>query len=69
MVPVTSAINRVFPFQVRLAADVTGLRVESKAQAEHVRSVSVERLGKVIGRVPVHPMSQLNDALRLHLQL
>ena len=69
VVPVTSTITRVHPFQVLLPADETGLRVESKAQAEQVRSVSLERLGRVIGRVPVHLMAQLNDALRLHLRL
>lgn len=69
VVPVTSSVTRVFPFQVLLPADETGLRVDSKAQAEQVRSVSVERLGLVIGRVPTHLMTQLDDALRLHLQL
>ena len=52
-----------------LPADVTGLRVDSKARAEHVRSVSVERLGPVIGRVPTGVMAAIDEALRLHLQL
>ena len=69
VVPDTSSGTRVFPFQVLLPADETGLRVDSKAQAEQVRSVSVERLGHVIGRVPTYLMTQLDDALRLHLQL
>ena len=69
IVPITSSVTQVFPFQVLLPADETGLRVESKAQAEQVRSVSVERMGHVLGRVPTHLMTQLDDALRLHLQL
>ena len=69
VVPVTSNVVHVFPFQVELPATETGLRVDSKAQAEQVRSVSVERLGPVIGRVPTHLMTRLDDALRLHLQL
>jgi mRNA interferase MazF len=69
IVPITSTVTQVFPFQVHLPADETGLRVESKAQAEQVRSVSVERMGHVLGRVPTHLMTQLDDALRLHLQL
>lgn len=67
VVPVTSNISRVFPFQVLLPADVTGLRVDSKAQAEQVRSVSVERLGHVLGRLPDTVLKDLDDALRLHL--
>ena len=69
VVPITSNISRVFPFQVLLPADDVGVRVDSKAQAEQVRSVSIERIGPVIGRLPTHLISKLDDALRLHLQL
>lgn len=69
IVPITSSVTQVFPFQVLLPAEETGLRVESKAQAEQIRSVSVERMGQVLGRVPTHLMTQLDSALRLHLQL
>jgi len=69
VVPVTSSVTRVFPFQVLLPAELTGLRVDSKAQAEQVRSVSVELLGQVLGRLPSAIMDRLDEALRLHLQL
>lgn len=69
VVPVTSNTTRVYPFQVLLPTEETGLRMDSKAQAEQVRSVSVERIGAVIGRLPTHLVSRLDDALRLHLQL
>ncbi|MGR7023120.1 type II toxin-antitoxin system PemK/MazF family toxin [Geodermatophilus sp. URMC 62] len=69
VVPVTSTTTRVFPFQVLLPAGETGLRVDSKAQAEQVRAVAVERVGPVLGRVPAGTMTALDDALRLHLQL
>lgn len=69
VVPVTSNIARVFPFQVLLRTGPTGLRVESKAQAEQVRAISVQRLGPVLGRLPAAVLGDLDDALRLHLQL
>jgi len=69
VVPVTSNVARVFPFQVLLPAKLAGLQVESKAQAEQVRSVSVERLGPVLGQLPASTMGILDDALRLHLDL
>lgn len=69
VVPVTSNINNVYPFQTLLRADETGLDVDSKAQAEQVRSVAIERVGLLIGNVPFHLMDQLDDALRLHLDL
>ncbi|GAB3539065.1 type II toxin-antitoxin system toxin endoribonuclease MazF9 [Arthrobacter tecti] len=69
IVPITSNIDRIFPFQALLSAVATGLRQDSKAQAEQVRSIAVERLGAALGQVPVGVMAQLDDALRLHLQL
>jgi mRNA interferase MazF len=69
VVPVTSNVERVFPFQTLLPAQTTGLRRDSKAQAEQVHSVSVERVGPALGRVPAAVMAELDDALRLHLQL
>jgi mRNA interferase MazF len=69
VVPVTSNVTRVFPFQVLLRADLTGLRVDSKAQAEQVRSIAVERIGPVLGRLPASVIDDVDEALRLHLQL
>ena len=69
VVPVTSAVARVYPFQVLLRASDTGLDTDSKAQAEQVRAVAVERLGVSIGVLPPALMADLDDALRLHLAL
>ena len=69
VVPVTSNIQHVYPFQTLLPAEETGLDVDSKAQAEQVRSVAVERIGTLIGSVPIHLMDDLDNALRLHLDL
>lgn len=69
VVPMTSNVERVGPFQALLPAQECGLRHDSKGQAEQVRSVAVERIGPVIGRVPAHVMGRLDDALRVHLQL
>jgi mRNA interferase MazF len=69
VVPVTSNVERVYPFQVLLEAGATGLTRNSKAQAEQVRSVAVERIGRSVGFVPAQIMAQLDEALRLHLAL
>lgn len=69
VVPVTSNVERVFPFQALLPAAASGLRVDAKAQAEQVRSVAVERVGPVLGRVPLDLMRHIDDALRVHLGL
>jgi len=67
--PVTSNVEHVFPFQVLLPAVETGLDRESKARAEQVRSLSVDRVGGQIGVVPPALMLDVDEALRLHLAL
>jgi mRNA interferase MazF len=69
VVPVTSNLEQIYPFQVRLPAAVTGLARDSKAQAEQVRSVAVERVGARLGVVPRALMLEIDEALRLHLAL
>jgi mRNA interferase MazF len=69
VVPVTTSVEVIHPFQVLLPSGRTGLRRDSKAQAEQVRSVAVQRVGPVVGRVPADLLDDLDDALRLHLAL
>jgi mRNA interferase MazF len=69
IIPVTSNTARVYPFQVLLPSDATGLDRDSKAQAEQIRSVAVERIGDRLGVVPNAIMLEIDEALRLHLGL
>jgi mRNA interferase MazF len=69
VVPVTSNITRIYPFQVLLPARETGLQHDSKAQAEQVRSVAAERVGARLGQLPAALITELDRALRVHLSL
>jgi mRNA interferase MazF len=69
VVPITSNVDRVFPFQVLLPATETGLRHDSKAQAEQVRSIAVQRVRSKVGALPGPLLAELEEALRLHLAL
>lgn len=69
VVPVTSNTARVFPFQVLLPGGSVGLDADAKAQAEQVRSVSVQRVATAIGVLSPALLDELDEALRLHLSL
>ncbi|NDL55742.1 type II toxin-antitoxin system PemK/MazF family toxin [Phytoactinopolyspora mesophila] len=69
VVPVTSNVARVYPFQVLLPAAEVGLDRDSKAQAEQVRSITVSRLGEQVGLLTASLSEKLDDALRLHLSI
>ena len=69
VVPVTSNVARIFPFQVALPAGMTGLARDSKAQASQIRSIAVDRVGERLGALPGPLLEDLEDAIRLHLGL
>ena len=52
VVPVTTNVRRVYDFQVALPACLCGRPRDSKARAEQVRAVAVERIDSRVGRVP-----------------
>ena len=69
VVPLTSNTYRVLSFQVLLSARDTGLSKDSKAQAEQVRAAAIETIGPKVGLLPAALLAEVDDALRLHLQL
>ena len=70
VLPITSNVSRVYPFEVLLAPQQSGLSMVSKAQAQQIRTISKERLrGSALGRLDAALMSKAEDAMRLHLEL
>ena len=69
VVPLTSNVDRVYRFQVRLPSARTGLDRDSKAQAEQIRSVAIERVGERLGLVPFSLLARIDEAIRIHLDL
>jgi mRNA interferase MazF len=70
VVPVTSNITRVYPFQVLIeAVDHPGLRRDSKALVEQIRVVDVSRIGRRITALSPITIKKLEAAMRMHLAL
>ena len=70
VLPITSSVARVYPFEVALAKGAGGLSKASKAQAQQIRTISRERVsGKRIGALDEGTMDKIDAALRLHLAL
>ncbi len=61
VVPVTSDVDRVYPFQVPLPAESIGLPVDAKAQAEQVRSIDVVCVQRRLGSGPAVLMHKLDE--------
>ena len=69
VVPLTTNTRAVYPFQALLSPDETGLPNLLKAQAEQVRSLSIERATRQVGLVRDSTMTRIDSALRVHLAL
>lgn len=70
VVPLTSQVNRVYPFEVLLPMDETGLPKPSKAQVQQIRTISKQRiLGRQVRHLGIGPMQNIEAALKLHLDL
>jgi mRNA interferase MazF len=67
-VPMTSNVVKIYPFQIFLPADTTGLAIDSKAHTELIRSVPPSGCDIGSDASPTE-RAALNQALRLHLHL
>ena len=67
IIPITSRVGRVFPFQVRIPAGEGGLERESKAVCEQIRTVSRSRLVERLGELPAERLDEIRAALDRHL--
>ena len=67
VIPLTSNTNKIFPFQVLLPAEETGLDYDSKAQVEQMRAVGIARMQERLGKVDEVVLGQLENRIKLHL--
>jgi len=70
VLPLTSNVSKVYPFEVALAAGESGLPKDSKVQAQQIRTIAKERIqGVAVGHLELDRMQAVEMALRLHLGL
>lgn len=71
VIPITSNLSRVYPFEVFLDSKETGLNKNSKAQCHQIRTISKLRISDSISVGYVNPktMLKINAALKIHLDL
>ena len=61
--------TRLLTYRPRRLPKQDGLALDSKAQAEQIRSVAVERIGERIGHLTAKLLTELDQAIRVHLNL
>ncbi|MGF1936653.1 MAG: type II toxin-antitoxin system PemK/MazF family toxin [Nostoc sp. ChiQUE02] len=70
ILPLTSNVSRVYPFEVLLNPEISGLTKPSKVQAQQVRTISKQRItGELLGSLNEEIMVLIDAALKMHLGL
>ncbi len=70
VVPLTSNVRSVYPFEVLVPREDSGLPKPSKVQVQQIRTISKQRIeGEAVGQLSGELMQQVGDAIKLHLAL
>lgn len=70
ILPITSNVSRVYPFEVLIQPQDSGLPKPSKVQAQQIRTISIQRLeATMAGGLSEETMALVSAALKLHLAL
>lgn len=70
VLPITSNISRVYPFELLIDPKESGLPKPSKVQAQQIRTIAKKRItGAPLGRLTLETLKRVEGAIRLHLAL
>ncbi|MBI5213976.1 MAG: type II toxin-antitoxin system PemK/MazF family toxin [Nitrospirae bacterium] len=67
VIPFSSKTEKVYPFEVFVGKNDSGLDVDSKLKIPQMRAVDKERLTKYIGTLDSHLINEVENAIKLHL--
>ena len=69
VIPITSYVEKVYPFEVLLLAVENGLSKNSKAKCNQIRTIDKQRLIKSLGKLRHEIMEEVEEATKIHLKM
>jgi len=67
VIPITSTVEKVYPFEIFLSSGEAGLSKNSKAKCNQIRTIDKMRLIKSLGQVNPQKFKEIEEALLIHL--
>jgi mRNA interferase MazF len=67
VIPITSNIEKIYPFEVIIASIESGLSKKSKAKCNQIRTIDKRRLHNFIGEITTEELKNIEKALLIHL--
>ena len=69
VLPITSSTGKIYPFEVILAVGESGLAKKTKVKCNQIRTIDKKRLIRSMGKVSRDKISEIEIALRIHLDM
>ncbi|MGD9344698.1 MAG: type II toxin-antitoxin system PemK/MazF family toxin [Candidatus Aminicenantes bacterium] len=69
VLPMTSSIGKIYPFEAILPPGESGLTKKSKVKCNQIRTIDKKRLVRPLGKVSLEMIREIEDALRIHLDI
>ena len=69
ILPITSSINKIYPFEVLLKAKEANIKNDSKIKANQIRTIDKQRIKEYIGSLSASKLSEVDLAVKIHLAL
>lgn len=69
VLPVTSSVGKVYPFEVFIKKGIANMSSDSKVKANQIRTVDKKRLKERIGTIPEEILGDIEKAVKIHLEI
>ena len=69
IIPLTTSIEKVYPYEILVLKGFSGLSYDSKIKCNQIRTLDRTRLVRKIGQIPQEEINNVEDALLIHLDI
>ena len=67
VIPITSNVQKIYPFETFISKDDKLLEVDSKAKCNQIRTIDKRRLIRFLGKLPESKIRDIENSLKIHL--
>ena len=67
VIPITSKIDKIYPFEVFISRHESRLPQDSKLKANQIRTIDKRRLIKILANISAQKLSEVEGAILIHL--
>ena len=67
LIPITAAVEKIYPFEVFISGEDSGLPLDSKIKCNQIRTVDKLRLLELAGEISAEIIKKVEEAILIHV--